>query len=92
MVLHFARKSNQRRIAPRRFTDTVDGCTNQSANVSSVFAYGQAKEKINIKIASSCPPAIIQREQKLVHSNIVDWSLRNRRKRTIPNFNGASGH
>jgi hypothetical protein len=64
MVLHFARKSNQRRIEPRRFTDNVDGGTNHSASVSSVFAYGQAKEKMNIKIASSSPPAIINREHK----------------------------
>lgn len=61
IVLHFARKSNQRRIEPRRFTDKVDGWTNQSANVRIVFAYGQAKEKINIKTANSCPPAVKNR-------------------------------
>lgn len=64
MVLHLARKSNQRRIEPRRFTDNVDGRTNQSANVKSVFAYGQAKEKINIKMASSCPPAMYSESKR----------------------------
>lgn len=64
IVLHLARKSNHKRMEPRRSTDKVDGETNQSARVINVLVYGQMKENMNISIASSSPPARVVKKRK----------------------------
>ena len=56
-ILHFAKASNQLRIEPRRFTETLFGGTNQRPRVSSCFVYGHANESKKISIASSLAPA-----------------------------------
>mmetsp|Transcript_37525 Transcript_37525/g.55239 ORF Transcript_37525/g.55239 Transcript_37525/m.55239 type:complete len:274 (+) Transcript_37525:1487-2308(+) len=69
---HFASASSQRKIEPRRPTETTDGGKNHKANVISCLVYGQMPEKIRIMIANSLAPAF--------HISIADFAIENSKK------------